>query len=309
MKNVLDRFGAFFAWVQTLRPYRAFSRFTDVGGSVLSAGMSFQALFAVFASLWVIFGLLAFWAAGNEALLAAVTEMVNAYVPGLIEVDGVGIIPLQELLNRTGYTWASIVASASLIWVSITWFTGTRRAVRLIFGLEVKQYRNAVLLKIRDFVGALTFFLAILISAALTLVSSNFFSWLLERLGFDSQSWLVGWLGLTLRYLAMLVVDVLIIMGIHRYLAEVKVPLRPLLFGSIIGGVGLFALKLLPNFLLGGATSNPLLATFAVFVGLLLWFNLICRLLLLTSSWIATGLDKTLGLPEKSTGQAINLLD
>ena len=57
------------------------------------------------------------------------------------------------------------------------------------------------------------------------------------------------------------------------------------------------ALKILGGLLLGGATSNPLLASFAVFIGLLLWFNLICRVILLTSSWIATGIHPSYGLP------------
>ena len=41
----------------------------------------------------------------------------------------------------------------------------------------------------------------------------------------------------------------------------------------------------------------------AVLIGLLIWFNLICRMLLLTSSWIATGQDPELGLPARQLEQ------
>ena len=43
--------------------------------------------------------------------------------------------------------------------------------------------------------------------------------------------------------------------------------------------------------------ENPLLDSFALFIGVLLWFNFVCRVLLLTAAWIATGVDSRLGLP------------
>jgi membrane protein len=49
-------------------------------------------------------------------------------------------------------------------------------------------------------------------------------------------------------------------------------------------------LKVLGSALLGGASRNPLLASFAVIIGLLIWFNLVCQVILLTASWIATGM-------------------
>jgi membrane protein len=48
-------------------------------------------------------------------------------------------------------------------------------------------------------------------------------------------------------------------------------------------------LKVLGNALLGGASRNPLLASFAVIIGLLIWFNLISQVILLSASWIAIG--------------------
>jgi uncharacterized BrkB/YihY/UPF0761 family membrane protein len=42
---------------------------------------------------------------------------------------------------------------------------------------------------------------------------------------------------------------------------------------------------------IGGAGSNPLLAGFALIVGLLIWFNLVARIYLLAVAWIAIGMD------------------
>lgn len=288
------------AWVQRLRPWRTFSHFTDVGGSVLSGGMSYQALFAVFAGLWVGFGIFGIVLQGRPELLDSLVTQINTFVPGLLGENGDdGAVELGLLLQARVLSWTSLAAGASLLWVALNWFTGTRRSIRIIFGLEVKQYRNPVLLKLRDFVLAIGFFAAILVSAALTVLSSNLTDLVFSWIGADPDNWFLGWLGSLVRYGAMLVFDILVLIAMHRFLAEVRVPRWKLLSGCVLGGLALLGLKVLGGVLLGGASSNPVLASFAVFVGLLLWFNFICRTLLLTSAWIATGMDRSLGLPEQ----------
>ena len=47
---------------------------------------------------------------------------------------------------------------------------------------------------------------------------------------------------------------------------------------------------MLGSALLGGASNNPLLASFAVIIGLLIWFNFICQVILIAASWIAVGM-------------------
>ena len=284
-------------WFMALRPVRAFSHFTDVGGSVLSGGMSYQALFATFAALYVGFSVFGISLRNRPELLTTLVNQINLFVPGLLGKNGV--VQLNMLLEARVLDWTSIVAGASLLWVALNWFTGTRRSFRIIFGLEVKQYRNAVLLKLRDFVLAVSFFIALIISAALTLFSTNLTEMVLGWLGLSKENWLFGTLGLIARYAALFVFDTLLLIAMHRFLAEVRVPRWHLLRGCLLGAGVLLALKLLGGALLGGASSNPLLASFAVLIGLLLWFNFICRALLLTASWIAVGEDPELGLLEQ----------
>ena len=285
-------------WVQRTRPWRTFSHFTDVGGSVLTAGMSYQALFAVFAALWVGFGIFGIVLSGRPELLATLIEQINTFVPGLIGEGENGLVHIDVLLSASILSWTGAIAALSLLWVAINWFTGTRRSIRIIFGLDVRQYRNAVLLKLRDFVLALIFGTVILVSAALTVLSSNFTDAVFGWLGWSQDTWLFGTMGTLTRNVAMYVFDVLVLMAMHRYLAEVRVPRLRLLLGCALGGLALLGLKILGTVLLGGATGNPLLASFALFIGVLLWFNFICRVLLLTASWIAAGIDRSLGLPQ-----------
>lgn len=285
-------------WVQRTRPWRTFSHFTDVGGSVLTGGMSYQALFAVFAGLAVGFGIFGITLRDHPELLETIVTQINVFIPGLLGEGDDYAVSVDSLLATRTLDWTAVVAAVSLLWIATNWFTGTRRSIRIIFGLEVKQYRNAALLKILDFGLAIAFSLAIVISAALTVFSTNLTDTIMSWLGADPDGWFFGGLGMLVRYGAMYVFDVLVLIAIHRYLAEVKVGWWNLITGCMLGGAALFGLKILGTFLLGGATSNPLLATFVVFVALLIWFNFICRSLLLTSSWIATGLNPELGLPE-----------
>ena len=57
--------------------------------------------------------------------------------------------------------------------------------------------------------------------------------------------------------------------------------------GALLGGAALTVLQFGAGLLLSYTPSNPLLATFAIFVGLLLWFQLIGIIMLVAAAWIA----------------------
>jgi membrane protein len=77
-----------------------------------------------------------------------------------------------------------------------------------------------------------------------------------------------------------------VLAALYRILAGVPIPPRPLWQGAFLGGVALGVLKALGSALLGGASSNPLIASFAVIVGLLIWFNLVCQVILVGAAWV-----------------------
>ena len=81
-------------------------------------------------------------------------------------------------------------------------------------------------------------------------------------------------------------IDTVAIAMLFRILSGVKAPARALWIGAMIGGVGLTVLQQLSGLFVRGAASNPLLASFAVLIALLLWFNLSAQVILLASSYI-----------------------
>ena len=76
------------AWVMALRPVRVFLRFGASGGEIMASGMSFQAVFAVFAGIWVGFSIFGIVLASNPALMDAVVAQLSNAIPGLIGENG-----------------------------------------------------------------------------------------------------------------------------------------------------------------------------------------------------------------------------
>ncbi len=88
----------------------------------------------------------------------------------------------------------------------------------------------------------------------------------------------------------MLLLDAAVLAALYRVLAAIRIPRRRLWAGALLGAVGLGVLKVAGSTLLGGATKNPLIASFAVLAGLLIFFNFACQVILIAASWIEVGL-------------------
>ncbi|TDW30646.1 YihY/virulence factor BrkB family protein [Cryobacterium psychrophilum] len=285
------------AKITALRPVRVFAQFTDRGGSVLAGGMSFQAIFAVFAALWVGFSIAGLFVTNSPAITEQLYATINRSVPGLIGADGV-IDP--ESLKTAGTTlrWTGAIALAGLLLTALGWLSTTSFAVRRMFGMP-KQNAFILLLKARELVLGLLFGLALLLSALVSLASTAALDTLFGLVGISQQS---IWYQATARSIGValvLVIDSATLAALFRVLSRVRIPLRRLVVGSVFGGVALGVLKILGGTLLGGATRNPLLATFAVIIGLLIWFNLVSTVILLAASWISVGMSDA-GIPPES---------
>ena len=83
------------------------------------------------------------------------------------------------------------------------------------------------------------------------------------------------------------VIDTLALAALFRFLSGAAMPWRRMWIGSLLGSAALTVLQLLGGLVITGAGQNPLLATFAVFIALLLWFRLTGIVILVAASWIA----------------------
>ncbi len=286
-----DRITALVRWGRSFFPVRVWMHFLDQNGLLLAAGMSYQALFAVFAAVYVGFSIAGIWLIGRPDTLASLVAIVNTAIPGLVGDDG--IITSDQLasagtLGSGVLTWTGIVALAGLVWTAIGWITYSRMAVRQVLGLE-KDKRGYVLMKARDLLVAVILGVFLLVAAALSVASTAALGGIFDLVGWSTAS---PWFTLLARGTGLIFVfaiDTLVLAALFRFLSRAAIQWRRLWGGSLLGGAALLAIQLLSSLLIGGVARNPLLATFAVFVGLLLFFRLTSIVTLAAAAWIAVG--------------------
>ncbi|MBB5633596.1 membrane protein [Cryobacterium mesophilum] len=287
----MERIRKAIAWVSALRPIRVFIHFLDQRGFLLAAGLSFQSIFAVFAGIWVGFASAGLILRGSDRLSEAFFTTLARSVPGLLSWNGRdGVIDPAQLMQAEILGWTGAIAAVGLLFTAVGWLSSARDAVRALFNLPGERM-NFVLLKLKDFALMIGFGAALIVSAALSVFSTQALGTALGWFGLSDDSMLSTVLGRIVGLVLMLVLDTVVLGTLYRVLSGLKIPMRRLVVGSLLGAIALGILKVLGSLLLGGAGRNPLLAGFAIIIGLLIWFNLICVVILLGASWIAVGMS------------------
>lgn len=289
--TLIQRMTALTERVMRLKPVRVLTRFTERDGDLLSAGMSFQSVFAVFAAIFVGFAVAGFWLRSTPDLLDGLVDIINSYVPGLIgATEDDGIISREALASASVANWTGAIALVGLLWTAIGWLGFMRQAVRAVFGAPPVT-RIFVLQKAIDLGLALGFGLLLIAGGLASVVSTAALDWVVGILGLNEDSLPVVVGVRAVGILVSVVVNVVALSLIFRVLSAIPIPPRFLLVGAGMGSIALAALSVVSGLILGGAGRNPLLATFAVFIGLLLWFAIVWRVVLLCAAWIAVSLD------------------
>ncbi|MET4703175.1 YhjD/YihY/BrkB family envelope integrity protein [Frigoribacterium sp. UYMn621] len=284
---MLSSLQALLARVMKLRPVRVFLRYSEKSGPILAGGLSLTALYSVFAGLYVGFAILGLSIESNPELKDAVVNTLSTSVPGLIDTgNGGGAIDLEALFKSRVLGWSSIVAAAALLVTALSWFASARSAVRAVFDLA-PDTTFFLLLKVRDLALVVAFAAVTILSAALSVFSTSALNWLFGLLGIDNRSAFATTVARIIGLLVVLALDTLTLAVLFRVLLAVRIPWQRLLTGALLGGLALGILKVLGATIVGGAGKNPLLASFAVILGLLVWFGLICQVILLSATWIS----------------------
>lgn len=289
---LVQRITAVVERVNKLKPVRVFLNYAQGHGPILANGLAFQGLFAVFAGLWVAFSIAGIVISGNPQLQAAIVLGLNNAIPGLIDTGtgSGGAIKAKLLLSAGVFGVTGAIALVGLLVTALGWLASARDSVRTMFDLPSLP-TNFALLKVRDLVLGIALGVVLVVSAFLSVAGTSATSFLLALIDIHSTSAVAIVVGRIVTLGVMFALDTVVLASIYRVLANIKIPTRRLWAGALLGAVGLGALKILGSALLGGATNNPLIASFAVLAGLLIFFNFVCQIILIAASWIHTGMD------------------
>lgn len=286
MKALLARY-------QASRLGRTLTRYGDRSGNVLAGGAAYAALFSIFGALVAGFSIFGLVLGNNEALLNQVVRATAEAIPGLLSVDGEqgAIDPEQLMDNPNLFSTAGAIAFLVALFAGLGWVDALRRAIRTFYDLP-KDQTNAVVKKLKDVIWLAGLGGLLVASAVLSMGLTALGGTVLDALGLDGTAgrFLIRAGGA----LIVVLVNAAAMVLIFRWLAGLRLPFNRLWGPALVGGVVFAILTQFSGVFVGGAASdNPLLATGAVLVTLLVLFNLMSRVVLYIAAWLVTKDDET----------------
>lgn len=282
MKDLIDRVTA---WALTLKPVRAFLLYLDSRGPQLADSISYRTMFSVFAGVFLGFSIASIWLAGNPDVLNALIDVVDAAIPGLLGSDGL-IDP--STIQPTGFTIGGIIALVALVGAAI----GAIGSLRMGFRQIARHVHDDVFwvwVLVRNVLIAIGIGAAFLASAVITFYGTAGIGALTEWLGQGPDDPLTVLSAKALSIAVVFVLDALCVGILFRLLSGMKPKPRALWSGALLGAVALTVLQQLSFLFVAGVSRNPLYASFASLIALLVWLNLSAQVILIAGAYIVTG--------------------
>lgn len=280
-------FNAIIAWMLQRKAVRSALHYVEQGGPMLADSITYRALFSIFAGVLLGFSVAGLWLAGNPAVWNALIDAVDRALPGLVGEGGVvdpDVIQLQVGLSVTG-----AISLAGLIGAALGAIGSLRSALRVLVGTTSDDVAFYWVI-LRNLALAIGIGAGFATAAALTFIARAGVQELADLLGLGSN--LVTSSIWVLSLLVVFGLDVGLIAAVFWLLSGVRAPARALWPGALLGGAGLLVLQELSSLFVRGASANPLLASFASLVALLLWVNLSAQVILFACSYIWVGVQE-----------------
>ena len=265
------------AWWQRTRTGRAVARVGAARGAVLTGGIAYSALFSVFAALTI--GYAAFTAVldGHQSLRRDVLDTLATWLPGVLAVGGRGLIAPADLAMSVPLSVTGLVAVVVLVFSATGAMSALRTAVRAMF--DERTAATMVAGTLRDLVGLAGMAAAVFVSAVLGAAVTA----AVAALALPDAWGVVRLAGIAVAFTVDAGTFALVVV-----LAGVHPPGRDLARGALLAAAGIGVVRVLGvGVVAGGAAANPLYASFAAVVTLLIWVNLITRVVLLAAAWTA----------------------
>ncbi|MDN6201368.1 MAG: YihY/virulence factor BrkB family protein, partial [Micrococcaceae bacterium] len=228
------------------------------------------------------FSVLGILASGNQQLQEFVVDGVAKTTPGLIDTGDGGLATPQQLFRTRGFGWALVISTVVSLLTSLRWIAGLREGMRGVFGL-LKSQSNIVLAKIKDLGVLLLLGISLILTTGLGVIASTALQTIIDFLELESTFSVM--LTRVASLVVMLVLDSVVAVILFRLASGITMPRVALLQSAFIAGAGSTLLRYFSSLLLGSASSNPILAPFAVILGLFVWFYLLSQVYLLATAW------------------------
>jgi membrane protein len=258
---------------------RAYQRYQDRRGDRLAAGMTYFGFLSFFPLLSLAYALLGYLVGVSDTARAYLVEAINSVLPGLAER-----LPIEQIAQTKAA--AGTIGLVGLLITGLGWVGAARESMREIWGVDPRS-GNFFVKKLAD-VGLLVFLGTMMILSAVvsgtaihaTHAVLEFFG-LADIIGMGTALWVLS-IAVAMTF------DAVVFLVVFSRISGTRASWRRLIRGALFGAVGFETLKLIATLLIGFTTRNPVYASFAVVVGLLVWIDIVSRFFLFSAAWTAT---------------------
>jgi membrane protein len=266
---------------------RANESYNERHGNYYAAAMTYFSVLSVMPILMVGFALTGFVLAGNPTLFDELQDGIVKAMPGSL---GTTIGDMVKTAVKARDT-IGIVGLLLALYAGVGWMGSLRDALTVQWDLRPPQ--KPLPRKMIDDLGKLASLgLALVVSFALTAAGTGLGSYLLRLAGLAHAGWAhVLWVAATV--VLSVAANWLVFGWVLARLPRERVSFRGAARGALIAAIGFEILKQAATLLLKGATASPTASVFGSIIGLLVFANLVSRLVLLAAAWTATATNTT----------------
>jgi membrane protein len=267
-------------WLDRL--VRAGTRYTDKHGDHYAAAVTYFSVLALVPVLMMAFAAAGYVLEGNQQLLAELRETITSTLPATL-------VPTVNSIIDTAIGQRDAVGILGLVFglvAGLGWTANLREALsqqwdqREAAAPLVKRYSG-------DLLAMIGLALALLLSFAITAIGTGMSGTVTDLLGLGRARWtelLVFLVGLVLALLANWIVLTWVVARLPRE----PVTLRSAVRAAAFGAVGLVVLQQVMTIYLAVVTTSPAGVAFGPILGLLVFINVVARLVLFVTAWAAT---------------------
>lgn len=241
-------------------------------GQLLAAGNAYLMFFAVGSMLIAGFSIFGIFAADNPTLRQAVVDLVAQTTPGLINTGEGGLATPDQLFRSRGFGIALLISLVTMLVASMSWINGLREAIRAVMGIS-RDHTDPIISGLRDASTLLLLGVTLVLTSGLGVLSTAAVGTISDWLGWGS--FLSGLAARSGSVVLMFFLDVAMALVMFSIVARVRMPRRVLIVAAVVSGAGATILRFFSASFLHGVTNNPVLAPFAVILGLFVWFYLL----------------------------------
>jgi membrane protein len=258
------------------------------GGYMARNGDHYAAAIAYFSVLSLVpiammaFAVTGYVLAGNQELLAQLQRSITEAVPAGFSETLNKVI--DEAIDKRGAV--GVLGLLAAAYSGFGWMSSLRDALSVMWDQAIpdRPYWRQV---VSDLLALLALFLALGISIGITAAGSGLGGWLLGLVGLDDDAWALFLLRVGTIVLGV-IANWLVFLWVLARLPRQKVHVRTVVRGALFLAFGFEILKQAATIYLSIVATTATGAVFGPIIGLLLFANLVARLLLFAAAWTAT---------------------